>query len=95
MRNATILFLMMVVPLARGLAQQIRDQVPPVIVVSGNAQIEADPMAQRTLDLPRLRALVDDWPTGEWDREDVRAPYRMALLRGVSLGHFLVRANGA
>ena len=43
MRNATILLLMMVVPLARGLAQQIRDQVPPVIVVSGNAQIEADP----------------------------------------------------
>ena len=43
MRNATILLLMMVVPLERGLAQQIRDQVPPVIVVSGNAQIEADP----------------------------------------------------
>jgi asparagine synthase (glutamine-hydrolysing) len=58
-------------------------------------QIEADPMARRMLDLPRLRALVDDWPSGAWDREEVRGPYRMALLRGVSLGHFLVRANGA
>ena len=43
MRNATILLLMMVLPLARGLAQQIPDQAPPVIVVSGSAQIEVDP----------------------------------------------------
>jgi uncharacterized protein YggE len=34
---------MMVLPLARGLAQQIPDQGQPVIVVSGNAQIEVDP----------------------------------------------------
>src|SRR6188474_1998746 len=43
MRNATILLLMMVLPLARGLAQQIPDQGQPVIVVSGSAQIEVDP----------------------------------------------------
>ena len=58
-------------------------------------QMEADDVAQRTLDLPRLRAWVDNWPSGGWEREEVRLPYRMTLLRAVSLGDFLVRANRA
>jgi asparagine synthase (glutamine-hydrolysing) len=48
--------------------------------------------AARALDLPRLRRLVENWPTGGWDRADVSSPYRLALLRGLSAGHFLRRA---
>jgi asparagine synthase (glutamine-hydrolysing) len=58
-------------------------------------QMEGDVTAQRTLDLPRLRALADNWPSGGWEREDVTARYRMTLLRAVSLGDFLTRANRA
>jgi asparagine synthase (glutamine-hydrolysing) len=46
------------------------------------------------LDLPRLRRLVENWPAGDWDRDSVSAPYRYALLRGISTGHFLRRAMG-
>ena len=56
-------------------------------------QMEADDMVGGTLDLPRLRALVDNWPYDGWEREEVRLPYRMVLLRAVSLGHFVVRAH--
>jgi asparagine synthase (glutamine-hydrolysing) len=46
------------------------------------------------LDLPRLNALVADWPSeGRHGRAD--APYRQVLLRGISVGHFLRKASGA
>ena len=51
--------------------------------------------AARALDLPRLRRLLDDWPTGGWGEDDIRYPYRYALLRGLSVGHFLHRASGS
>jgi asparagine synthase (glutamine-hydrolysing) len=51
--------------------------------------------ATRALDLVRMRQLVENWPAGGWERDDVVDSYRCALLRGVSTGHFLRRATGA
>ena len=50
--------------------------------------------AARALDLPRLRRLVQDWPTGDWHRPEISSSYRLALLRAISTGHFLRRATG-
>ncbi len=49
--------------------------------------------ARETLDLARLRQLTTDWPSSGWDREDVVQNYRLALLRGLSVGHFLRKAT--
>jgi asparagine synthase (glutamine-hydrolysing) len=51
--------------------------------------------AARLLDIERMRRLVEDWPTGGWERCDVTLSYRHALLRGISAGHFLRKAMGA
>lgn len=49
--------------------------------------------ARTALDLGRLRALVSGWPSGEWNRPETIQAYRLALLRGISAGHFLRRAT--
>ena len=59
------------------------------------ARLEACGPAARTLDVARLRGLIENWPEGGWDRNGIRNAYRHALLRGVSAGHFLRRASGA
>ena len=41
------------------------------------------------LDTGKMLRTVDDWPEGGWDRDQVMRRYRLALLRGVSTGHFL------
>ncbi len=51
--------------------------------------------AAKTLDIERLKRLVEKWPTSGWERDDVIQAYRLALLRGVSAGHFLRKASGA
>ncbi|HEY0105338.1 MAG TPA: asparagine synthase-related protein [Rhizomicrobium sp.] len=51
--------------------------------------------AAAAIDLPRLKRLVEDWPDGGWETDDVAASYRLALLRGVSTGHFVRRATGS
>jgi asparagine synthase (glutamine-hydrolysing) len=50
--------------------------------------------ASRALDLARLRRLVAQWPNGRWHSDEVTGRYRLALLRGLSCGHFLRRATG-
>lgn len=50
--------------------------------------------AARAIDLPRLHRLVENWPAGGWERDEVMLPYRLALLRAVSTGHFLRRTTG-
>ncbi|MBI3676005.1 MAG: asparagine synthetase B [Proteobacteria bacterium] len=50
--------------------------------------------ATTALDLARMRKLVENWPTGGWNESEVMHPYRLALLRGISTGHFLRRATG-
>jgi asparagine synthase (glutamine-hydrolysing) len=51
--------------------------------------------AARTLDLPRLKRLVENWPESGWEKDQVIQPYRLALLRGIAAGHFLRKASGA
>jgi asparagine synthase (glutamine-hydrolysing) len=51
--------------------------------------------AARVLDIDRMRRLVADWPDSGWERREVMNAYRLALLRGVSAGHFLRRAAGS
>jgi asparagine synthase (glutamine-hydrolysing) len=51
--------------------------------------------AARTLDIERLRRLAGDWPEGGWERPEVVQAYRLALLRGLSAGHFLRKAVGS
>ncbi|MDB5673415.1 MAG: asparagine synthase [Sphingomonas bacterium] len=47
------------------------------------------------LDLPRLEALIDHWPTTDTAWESQASDYRRALLRGLSAGHFARRASGS
>ena len=58
-------------------------------------RLEACPAASCALDLPRLRLLTARWPASGWDRNEVIMPYRYALLRAISTGHFLRRATGS
>jgi asparagine synthase (glutamine-hydrolysing) len=50
--------------------------------------------AAKVLDIDRMKRLVANWPTSGWERDDVREPYRLALLRGIGAGHFLRKASG-
>lgn len=52
-------------------------------------RLAAVPAALEALDLPKLRALVADWPEEGWHHGDIMAQYRLGLLRGVAAGHFL------
>jgi asparagine synthase (glutamine-hydrolysing) len=63
-------------------------------VVEELTRLEASAPAARALDLTRLRRLVDNWPKGEWERDATIQQYRLALLRGIAVGHFLRRASG-
>ena len=49
--------------------------------------------ARKAIDLARLRRLVENWPTGGWESDEVVSAYRFALLRAISAGHFLRRAT--
>jgi len=66
--------------------QQLRDEI---------SRFEQTPATARALDLNRMRTMVEDWPTDGWHRREVVERYRLALLRGVSSGHFLRRALGS
>jgi asparagine synthase (glutamine-hydrolysing) len=69
---------------------EVRDRVAAEL-----GRLDACPPASKALDLPRLHRLVETWPTGGWERDEVRVPYRDALLGGISIGHFLRRATGS
>jgi asparagine synthase (glutamine-hydrolysing) len=57
-------------------------------------RLERSAGARRALDLPRLRRLVENWPTGNWHREDVTQQYRQMLMRGVAAGMFIRALEG-
>jgi asparagine synthase (glutamine-hydrolysing) len=57
-------------------------------------RLEQNGPAVRALDLHRMRRLAENWPSEGWHREDIIEQYRLALLRGISVGHFLRRASG-
>ena len=58
------------------------------------ARLEACAPATQTLDLARMRKLVEDWPAAGWEKGEIMSRYRMALLRGISTGYFLRRSTG-
>jgi asparagine synthase (glutamine-hydrolysing) len=58
-------------------------------------RLAASAPAAKTLDIERMRRLVENWPTSGWERDEVMQPYRLALLRGIAAGHFLRKASGA
>ena len=66
----------------------VRDRVAAEI-----DRLEACPPAARAIDVSRLRRLLENWPAGGWESPEVFAPYRLALLRAISTGHFLRRAT--
>lgn len=51
------------------------------------------PAVDAALDLDRMSAALDTWPSGDWNSDENQARYRLALLRGYSSGHFLRRAS--
>ena len=51
--------------------------------------------AAKALDIDRMGRLVKNWRTVGWERDEIIEPYRLALLRGISAGHFLRKASGA
>jgi asparagine synthase (glutamine-hydrolysing) len=51
--------------------------------------LERSPMAQRCLDLERMRYLLEHWPTTGFERSEVFVPWHLALTRGLSVGHFI------
>lgn len=57
-------------------------------------RLAASPLAQRLIDLPRLKALLDRWPKDEEEAEEHRREYRLALSRGVHVGHFIRWVEG-
>lgn len=53
------------------------------------------PATEEALDRAMLNSLVEDWPTGAWHGDKTMRQYRLALLRGLSAGHFLRKASGS
>jgi asparagine synthase (glutamine-hydrolysing) len=51
-------------------------------------------MAARCLDLSRMRRLIENWPKTGWQSEAVTNDYRLALLRGVGTGRFILDVEG-
>jgi len=54
-------------------------------------RFEQNGPAARALDLARMHRLAENWPKDGWHREDMVEQYRLALLRSISVGHFLRR----
>lgn len=58
-------------------------------------RIAASDMACRALDVARMRRLMEDMPTSGWHETRVMSQYRLVLLRGLAVGHFLRKASGS
>lgn len=56
-------------------------------------RIRACRLASDIIDLNKLSAWHAVWPDGRWESQAIVQRYRLALLRGVSLGHFLRNAE--
>lgn len=59
------------------------------------ARLNNVPSAAAALDLPRMEALIRQWPTSGWNTPAVDMHYRQALMRAVASGHFFRRASGS
>ncbi len=54
-------------------------------------RIEQSPLAQHMLDLPRLRQLLDTWPSSGYEQIAVANVYHLALSRGLAAGLFIAQ----
>ena len=50
--------------------------------------MESSEVAARVIDLPRIRALIANWPEGNWSAEHY-TDYCLALTRGIGMGNFI------
>ena len=53
------------------------------------------PEAAAMMDVDRIQSLLDPDDAVDWNSQQTEGTYRLALLRGISVGHFLRRATGA
>jgi asparagine synthase (glutamine-hydrolysing) len=53
----------------------------------------ADATASRLIDVERLRELVRNWPSGDWEDFRTIGAYRIGLLKGITAGHFILAAG--
>ena len=51
--------------------------------------LQTSPLAQELLDLERLQALAQNWPTENWHNSTVTFPYNHLLSRAITAGRFL------
>ncbi|HEX8512084.1 MAG TPA: asparagine synthase-related protein [Allosphingosinicella sp.] len=58
-------------------------------------RIEACAETEATVDHAAMRGLTEAMPEGGWHKPGVTQQYRLALLRGVSAGHFIRKAAGS
>jgi asparagine synthase (glutamine-hydrolysing) len=58
------------------------------------SRLAASGVVARALDMPRMQHLLEHWPQAGWHESQIDTSYRLALLRGVSCGHFLRRVSG-
>jgi asparagine synthase (glutamine-hydrolysing) len=51
--------------------------------------MEQSPAARHTLDLPRLRGLLDTWPDSGYEKNEVSYVWDLAMTRAIGMGYFL------
>ena len=58
-------------------------------------RLRRSPLASRMLDLARMRSLIENWPSGGFERHDLNRSHHIALTRGFSVGRFLMQYDPA
>ena len=64
-------------------------------IVAEIDRLSRSPLASEALDLPRLRRMAEEWPSGGWGRSEIYYPYRVALTKGLAIGRHLRQVEGA
>ena len=57
-------------------------------------RLSHSPLASEALDLPRMRRMVENWPSSGWSSGEVRYPYGTALSHGLAIGRFIRQVEG-
>lgn len=57
------------------------------------SRLEHVPAASQILDIADMRATLENWPSDGWNAPQVTNKYRLSLLRGGAVGHFLRKAS--
>ena len=57
------------------------------------ARFDQSPVVRQTIDVPRLRGLLDSWPDSGYEKDEVSYVWHFALTRAIGVGYFL-RSHG-